>query len=522
MPSSKNVFLSTAIVMGGMVLSVALGLLRSRFIGAAFGTGAESDAYFAANGIPEMLFNVLSSGTLTFAFLPVFAELLGFNDQKAAASRLFSQVLNTLLLTIIVAASAVAIFAPSLVSAAWGVAPGFDPATQALTVQLMRIWLISTVIFAISSLITGVLHAHQHFVLPAITPALYNLGIIVGARYFAPESGLGLGVVGLTWGAVLGSALHLAVQLPGLLWYRVRWQAILQWRDPYFLRVAFLMLPRIADLFMARASINWINSNLGSQLGEGRVAALQNAFTLMNMPWTLIGTAIGIAIFPTLAALAATRAPGAERQALSGSLRAVLVLAFPAAVFLVVLGEPIVRLIFFGGEFGEASVALVVWALQFYALTMISQSLLDVVVRAFAARQDTWTPLFVSLFTTSLNIALSIWFVRTWLTHGGLPLANAIAVGVEVSLGLLILGTRWRLVDARQILLDAGRALLAVLGMALALLGVQRLGLSLLPHLGVSLVTGGLVYLLLARLLGIREVLDIPLGLLSRVRTATN
>src|SRR5690606_3713745 len=156
------------------------------------------------------------------------------------------------------------------------------------------------------------------------------------------------------------------------------------------------------------------------------------AYQLMNMPWTLIGTAIGIAVFPTMAALAAERDVSAQRRALSGSLRAILTLVLPAAAGLLVLGRPIIRLLYEGGEFTAQSTELVFYALQFYAITLISQSMLEVVVRAFAAQQDTLTPLIVSFFTTGLNIGLAIWLAQPErLAHGGLALANGVAVGIE-------------------------------------------------------------------------------------------
>lgn len=499
---------STLIVMAGMAAALIVGLVRQQIIAAIFGTGAELDAYTAANAIPELLFTILSGGTLSFAFIPVYSELL----VKGGADRLFSQVVNAVLALIAVAAGGVAFFAPTLVGAWWGVAPNFPPQVQVLTVGLMRILLISTVIFAVSSLITGTLHAHQHFILPAITPIMYSGSIIFGALMLTPR----LGVYGLAWGAVIGAGLHLLVQVPGLIRYRVRWLPILNLNDPTLRRVAVLMAPRVVDLLMARASIDWINANLGSGLGEGRVSALRYAYQLMNMPWTLIGTAIGIAVFPTMAALAARKDVAAQRQALSGSLRAILALTLPAAAGLFVLGRPLIRLLFERGEFTAQSTELVFYALQFYLIAMISQSMLEVVVRAFAAQQDTLTPLIVSFFTTALNLGLAIALARPdRLAHGGLALANGVAVGVESLIGLAILHIRWRGVDARRILLDSGRAAIAAFAMAGAIAAFRALlqpGPLLMLAGGV--VIGGAVYVGLALLLGMEEVRTLPRAVL--------
>jgi putative peptidoglycan lipid II flippase len=243
----------------------------------------------------------------------------------------------------------------------------------------------------------------------------------------------------------------------------------------------------------------------------------------MNTPWTLIGTAIGIAVFPTMAALAAERDLSAQRNALSGALRAILTLAIPAAVGLIVLGRPVIGILLEGGEFTAESVELVYYALKFYTVALISQSMLEVVVRAFAAQQDTLTPLLISLFTTALNVGLAIWLARPLaeggLEHGGLALANGVAVGVESLVGLAILHKRWQGVDARRILLDAGKAAMAATVMGGSILAFKALfnpGRLSLLLLGGAL--GVAIYFVLALLFGMEEIRSVPLSVLRRIR----
>jgi len=507
---------STLIVMGGMAASLVVGLVRQRIIAQSFGTSSALDAFTAANGIPELLFTLLAGGALAFAYIPVYTEMLE-SKRPGEATLLASQVINTIFMLTALSAGLVALFAPVLVRAAWGVAPHFSPEVQSTTVDLMRILLLSTVIFSVSGIVTGTLHAHQHFLLPAITPVMYSGGIIFGALVFTPS----MGVHGLAWGAVIGSALHLLVQVPGLIHFRVGWRPSLGWRSPALQRVAVLMAPRIVDLLMARIMIDWINSNIGSGLGEGRVAALRYAYQLMNMPWTLIGTAIGIAVFPTMAMLAAQHDLKAQRDALSGALRAVLTLALPAAVGLLVLGRPIIQVLFEGGSFTPESTELVFYALRFYALVLISQTMLEVVVRAFAAQQDTLTPLLVSFFTTALNVGLAIMLARPeaagGLSHGGLPLANGIAVLLESLAGLTILQFRWGGIGARRLIIDTLKAATAA---ALMGAGIILLQTILQPRpivlLGLGGVVGLAIYFGAALLLGIREVRSVPIAVLHR------
>jgi putative peptidoglycan lipid II flippase len=427
-------------------------------------------------------------------------------------------VINIIFILTGLASALISFLAPTLVSAPWGVGPHFPTDIQVLTAQLIRILLLSTMIFAVSSILTGTLHAHQHFLLPALAPSMYSIGIILGALVLEPS----LGIFGLAWGAVLGALLHLAVQIPALIRYRVHWLPSLGWNNPTLKRVAILMLPRVVDLLMARASIDWINANIGSGLGEGRVSSLRYAFQIMNTPWTLIGTAIGIAVFPTMAALAAQKDVSAQRQALSGTLRAILTLAFPAAVALIFLGRPVIGILLEGGEFTAESTDLVQFALQFYAITLLSQTVLEVVVRAFAAQQDTLTPLLVSFFTTALNIGLAILLSRPLgmggLEHGGLALANGIAVGIESLIGLTILHFRWRGVDGRRILIDSGKAAVAAIAMGF---GIYALKTLINPGRLILLIVGGgvglVIYFSVGLILGLQEIRTVPLTLLRHV-----
>lgn len=504
---------STLIISVGWGVSIVIGLLRQSIIARQFGTSAFLDAFTAGNVIPELIYTILSGGALGFAFIPVYKERL---EKAGGASQLFSKVVNWIFLITLFFSAVAYLFAPFLVTSTWGVGALYPAEVQLLTIQLMRILLLSTIIFSISSILTSTLYAHEHFIIPALLPSLYSAGIIIGALVLAPR----FGIFGIAWGAVLGSLFHLLIQIPGVMHYKVKWQFSLAF-DPYLRKVAILMLPRIIDLMMARASINWLNATLSSRLGEGRLAALDFAFRLMNMPWTLIGTAIGIAVFPTMAALAAQKDVDAQRRAFSGSLRAILTLAIPAAAVLILFGEPIIRILFERGEFTAESTQLVYYALRFYSLALISQSMLEVVVRAFAAQQDTYTPLYISIFTTLVNIGLAIWLARPLdqggISHGGPALANGLAVLLEASIGMAILSIRWKGADLRHILLDLGKALLATGAMALVVFGLEKV----LPTSDlIQLVVGGgiglLIYLVLVYFLGIKEVVNIPLAMLRR------
>ena len=222
-------------------LAAAAGLLRNIIIGAEFGIGADLDAYYAAFKLPDLLFTIVAGGALATAFIPVFADFLA-EDDRTGAWRLASAITNIVVIVVTASAVLAGLLAPWLVRTV--IAPGFTPAEQAETVQVMRIVLVSTVIFGISAVQGSVLHGFKHFLLPALGAALYPLGIAAGALFLAPT----MGMAGLAVGAVVGSALHLAIKVPALIYYGFRWWPVLDLRTPAVRRVGVLMVPRILDL----------------------------------------------------------------------------------------------------------------------------------------------------------------------------------------------------------------------------------------------------------------------------------
>jgi putative peptidoglycan lipid II flippase len=414
------------------VLSRILGLLREVVIGARFGTSAELDAYLAAFRLPDLLYQLIAGGALGSAFIPTFARRLLSGDREGAW-RLASAVINIVTLLLAAAAFLAAIFAPALVSTL--IAPGFDPAAQALTASLMRVMLIAPVIFGASGVIMGALNAQQHFLLPAVAPILYNLAIIAGALFLSPWWGAG----GLAIGVVAGAAGHLLIQLPGLTRFGARYFPILDARDPGVRQVARLMAPRVLGL--AIVQINFlVNTNLASRLGDGAVSALNYAWLLMLLPQGVFAQSIATAAFPTFAAQAARDQIDDMRRTLSGALRATLFLSLPAAVGLIVLRLPLVQLLLQRGEFSADSTQAVAYTLQFFALGLAAHSALEIVTRAFYALHDTRTPVIVGAAAMGLNVLLSLLLIGR-LAQGGLALANSIATSLEaLALAWLIRG----------------------------------------------------------------------------------
>ena len=470
------------------VVSRVLGLVRQMVIGALFGTSGDLDAYLAAARISETVFLVVAGGALGSAFIPTFASHLARED-RAGAWRLASAVVNLALIVLTTVAGLMAVFAPALVRTV--IAPGFAPPQQALTASLLRLMLISPVIFGASGIIMGTLNAHQHFVLPALAPSVYNLSIIGGALLLGPR----LGVHGLAIGVVVGAALHLLVQVPGLARYGARYVPTLGLSNPSVREVGRLMAPRI--LGTAIAQLNFvINNSLASGLGEGAVSAINFAWLLMMLPQGVFAQAVGTAAFPTFAAQAARGERAEMRSTLTATLRAVFSLSLPATVGLVVLGRPLVRLFFERGAFEATSTEAVAWALTFYALGLVGHAGLEIIARAFYALHDTATPVWVGGVAMGLNVALSLAlpgvFGRVgWPPHAGLALANSAATLLELVGLVVLIRRRMDGLDVRRMLVAFAKSGLAALAMGAALLGWQ----ALLPDAGALVIGGGGVVL---------------------------
>ena len=436
---SRQIARAAGVVMAAFVLSNVVGLVRQILVSQAFGTGAAIDAFNAASRLPDLLFNLVAGGALGSAFIPTFTGFLA-RGQRARAWRLASSIANLVALVLALTSVLAWLWAPAIVR--YALAPGFPPSQQALTVSLLRILLISPLVFGLSGLTMGILNAHQKFLLAALAPTMYWLGMIFGVVVWAPR----WGIFGLAWGAVLGAALHLAVQLPGL--WRLPgklYTFTLGLRDAAVREVGRLMAPRVLGVAIVQLNF-WINVVLASSQPKGSLTAIQVAWAVMTMPQVVIAQAIAIAALPTFSAQVAQGKIKAMRRSLADTLRGVVLLALPAAVGLVLLRRPVVALLFQRGAFDAHSTALVAWALLWYTLGLVSHSVVEIVARAFYALHDTKTPVLIGGAAMSLNVALSLACVALfrgwgWMPHGGLALANTIATTLEM-IGLLLVMRR--------------------------------------------------------------------------------
>jgi putative peptidoglycan lipid II flippase len=443
----SHVAKSTLLIASFFAVDKGLGLFRQIVIGRQFGVGPALDVFNAANNLPDLLFALISGGALSIAFIPILSGALK-QEGREALWALFSRVANLAFLITASLAVVIALFSKSLVRAQLGIAPGFSPEMQNLVADLMRLNLLATLLFSLSGLISAGLQSNQHFLLPAMAPVVYDLGQIFGALVLAPEQAyqlagyrlpaFGFGIHGLVYGVILGAALHFGVQIPGLIRYRFRWAPRLGWDDPGVRRVARLMGPRILTIGAFQLTFV-VQDNLASRLDPGSITALAYGWQVMQLPETLIGTALGIAILPTLAEHFAAGDNRGFESSLTRALRAMLGLAIPSMVLLMIPLRPLVQAAF---RFDPLGTEQVVWAARAYLLGLLGHTVIELGARGFYARQDARTPLLASAINSISFIILSLLLFRA-LGASGIGLSNSAAFSIEAGVLIALLAKQF-------------------------------------------------------------------------------
>ena len=475
------------------LISQLTGLVAKILIAGAFSAGAELDAFYAANRPSETLVTVMAGGILVSSFIPIFIRFL-VKEDRDSAWKLASATANLVLVVMILMAGLAAILAGPIVQYLLGA--GFTPDKQALAVNLLRIQVISIVFFGLSGLAVGVLNSHQKFLIPALAPAMYQLGQIFGVLVLAPR----MGIYGLAWGVVLGSAFNFLIQVPSLLKLKGHYFSTFGLHNPDVLEVFRLMGPRMFGAAVVQLML-WVNTLLASHMIGGSVFSLTSGFSLMIMAQAAIAQSLATAVMPTFSAQFAQQKLDDLRRTLASSLRAVIMLSVPATVGLIMLSVPLVTFLYQRGEFTAETTRLVAWALAWYASGLVFHSVLEVLVRAYYAMHDTRTPVLVGAAAMTASIGLSVvfaWLFQQvgWMQHGGLALAVSVSTALEVTTLLLLMRKRLNGIHGKEITKSLAAAAFASLGMVAAIilwLRATSQGGTALTTLGGVLI-GALIY----------------------------
>ncbi len=438
----KHIARSTLIIAVFFGLEKVLGFIRNVLIARTFNLSTKLDAFNAANNIPDLVFALISGGALAMAFIPVLSEYRE-SKPKSELWGLFSQITNGVFLATAVVSILVALSAKQLVSMEIGIAPGFSAEQKTLVTELMRLNLIATLLFSLGGLAIAGLQAQQHFLIPALAPSMYDIGSLFGILILAPEKGFeigpitlpayNLGIHGLVYGVIIGAFLFLLIQVPALFKFGFRWQPKLNLKDPGVLRVLRLMAPRVLTVFFIQL-VFLMQDNLASRLPTGSVTALVYGWLFMQLPESLIGTALGTALLPTLSEKINSKDTAGFRSTLEKSIRVITGLTIPIAVILAVNLRPVIVIL----GFDEAGTDLVLWTVRAFLVGLVGHSLLEVSARAFYAQQNAKIPLLASGIASLTFLALAIPLSRLW-GAPGIGLANSLAFTGETLLLFFLL-----------------------------------------------------------------------------------
>jgi putative peptidoglycan lipid II flippase len=376
-------------------------LVRAKLSLDIFGLTSQFDAFNAANNLPDLLFALISGGALAMAFIPVLSGTLTLKGREALWD-VFSRVANLAFIGTAIISVFVAIFADQIVRGEIGITPGFTPELQTLVAELMRLNLVATLIFSVSGLVMAGLQANQHFLFPALAPIMYNVGQLFGIIFLVPR----FGVHGLVYGALLGAILHLLIQVPGLVKYKFRWTPAVSINNPEVIEAFKLVGPRLLTMFMIQLMFI-ARDNLASRLGqEGSVTALTYGWMIMQVPETILGTAIATALLPTLSEHAARGSWDGFRETIEKAIRVLIALTLPIAAVMAAGIHPLLRFIF--GGLNESEAFLLTWTTRIYLIALCGYSIHEVAVRAFYARKEAWFPLRAVAIRLAIYLVIGI------------------------------------------------------------------------------------------------------------------
>jgi len=413
------------LLMTTVLLSRILGLVRDRLLAGTFHP-EQLGIYFAAFRLPNMLFELLVTGVLTTAFIPVFTRLYTKKGNDAAGN-MASVIINYGIVFYLILIIPFLLFTDQICVF---LAPGFSPSERAMMAQFTRLMIIFQVLpLMIGNFLTGILQSYQLFFLPALAPVIYNIGTIIGILLLAPIAGLYAPVIGIS----IGAFLFLLIQIPAIIVVKYRHKLIFDTSVDGVKEVARLMGPRTFGLAVSQIDTT-ADLMLASFMGTRMVTIFNFAQQLQQLPIGLFGATIAQAALPSLSRSSAQSEHGQFRKEVISAIHQILFFVLPVSVMFIVLRIPITRLVFGTDRFDWEATVLTGKTLSAFSISLFAQAMLHILARAFYALYDTKTPVFVGIFGILLNVTFSIFFVNILhLPVWALGLSTSIAILIQVS-----------------------------------------------------------------------------------------
>jgi len=540
-PPSKqqSVARSAGIVSIAVMFSRVLGLVREQVFAYYFGAGFLNDAFQLAFRIPNVLRDLFAEGALSAAFVKVFTDHQ-INKSEKEAWRLAGLVLNALAIVLSVITIIGVLFSRQFVDL---IADGFSPEKAALATTLTQIMFPFILLVALAAVAMGVLNTKGVFGIPASASTVFNIASIIFGLAFAywlsggswtrsadrnivPDGAAQWAIIGMAIGTLIGGAAQFAIQIPSLYKVGFRFIPALSFVDPGVKRVMRLMGPAILGTSAVQINV-LVNTFFVSGI-DGGISWLGYAFRLMQFPIGIFGVAVGTASIPVLSRLAAEGKTKDFRDTLSSSMNLVFLMTLPSACGLVVLGEPIIRLLYsHGGAFKESDVPMTAWALSGYAIGLTGYAAIKVLSPAFYAMDDAKTPMLVGVASIFVN-AVASYFFMTWLStvwvsdarptglgHVGVALATSVVAIVNFVALALIMRNRIKRLNGRSIVSGFIKIAIASAVMSAACyfsfhfldarFPTRTFSVKMIEAF-VPIALGGMVFVGMAKLLGVTEI----------------
>lgn len=439
----RRIFTSTSLFLAGASLvSRILGLLRDRLLTHTFGATriaggiSELDTYYAAFQLPDLLYQILIMGTISACFVPYFTDL--YKKDKTQAWKLSNNALSSLIVVMLILVSGCFLFSKQLISL---FTVGMPESSQALTLQLTHIMLLSPLLFSISGVTGAISHSLKRFSAFALAPILYNISIIVGIVWLAPK----YGIHGVSIGVVIGAFAHAAIQTISAWRGGFHVHPIIDWKDKVFLAMVQSSIPRILSMAVGRINI-LVDTTLASMLAAGSITILNLAQNVQSLPLGTIGIAIAVASFPFLSEFVTEQKHTELGMYVNKKIEKMLYILLPATLITILLRTEIIRLLFGSGKFNWTDTITTADTLGFFALSFVSESIQPIITRTFYAYKNTRDPLIIAIISIIINILASITFII--LFNGSvvmLGLAFSIASILELTLQIAQLARKHNL-----------------------------------------------------------------------------
>lgn len=529
-PKQQSVAKSAGIVSIAVMFSRLLGLIREMVFARFFGAGFLYDAYQVAFTLPNVLRDLFAEGALSAACVKVFTDTQ-INEGEEAANKLASLLLNVIAVVLSVVTIVGVLLSKQIVGF---VASGFPPDKAALTVTMTQVMFPFILLVALAAVAMGILNTRNVFGVPASASTVFNVISILAGLGFAywlsgghwekpldknaiPDIPAQWAIIGMAIGTLIGGAAQFAMQIPSLYKIGFRFSLAFNLADEGLKKVMYLMAPAIIGTSAVQINV-LVNTLLVTHINGGR-SWVSYAFRLMQFPIGLFGVAVGTASVPALSRLAVKENLIEFRRTLTDSLKLVFLMTIPSACGLIVLGEPIIRLIYERGAFSSYDVSMTAWALVGYSAGLLGYAGIKIVSPAFYALNDSKTPMTIALISIVVNAVAGYLFVRFMsnyeLGHVGATMATS-TVGLSNFILLAILMRRKiKHLNGREIISSFARIGIASAVMSVACWFSYQ---GLLKYFGndgfilrlieafVPIGIGGIFFFAVAKLLKVEEV----------------